>query len=172
MPTYNIHNLLVPANLSKEEFVKAFKSITKEDMIEMRLFEARLWQKYLQKGRKGDICHVYANPINRTMFIGMEGTRFQFLPKDVPLPKGWKVVIRNIWDEKYAYEYPKGERWLLESDDYNNLEEPVVFDGLAWCFGNNYDLMQLEVDVFRIMENKGELAKGTTAKMEQFLRKK
>jgi hypothetical protein len=168
----NIHNLLVPTSLSKEEAKKAFESITKEDIIEIRLFEARLWQKYLQKRRTGDITRCYANPINRTMFIGMEGTKFRFLPKDIPLPKGWRVIIRNIWNEKHAYEYPKGQVWLLESDDYDNLEQPLIIDSLAWCLGHNYDLMQLEVDVYRIMEDKGELAKGTTANLEKFVKTK
>jgi hypothetical protein len=173
MVTLNIHNVLVPSSLSKEDAIKAFKSVTKEDVIEVRLFEARLWEKYTHEGRnrKGDITRCYWNPINRTMFIGMEGTKFAYLPKDIPLPKRWKVVIRNIWDEKYAYEYPKGKRWLLESDEYDSMERPIVFSALEWCLGNKVDLMQLDVWAYSIMEKNGEIRKGTTEEMQKYIRK-
>lgn len=171
----NIHNYIIPITkgFTKEGAKKAFESLKKEDMIELRLFEARLWEKYTRnKNAHGDLTKAYFNPFSRTLFIGFEGTTFSRLPKDIPLPKGWRVVIRNIWNEKYAYEYPKGQRWLLESDEYDKMETPLILDTLSYCLGNKIDLMQLEVWAYEIMEKNGEIAKGTVVEMRKWIKKK
>lgn len=171
----NIRSYIIPITkgFTKEDAKKAFESLKKEDMIELRLFEARLWEKYTRnKNVHGDLTRAYFNPISRILFIGFEGTTFSHLPKDIPLPKGWRVVIRNIWNEKYAYEYPNGQKWLLESDEYNEMETPLILDTLSYCLGHKIELMQLEVWAYEIMEKNGEIAKGTTDEMRKWIKKK
>ena len=158
----NAGGAIIMTKLPEQDAIRYFESVSQRDVVEITLFEHRLGNRYHKTGGEGTITQCYFNPVNRTVFIGFEGTKFRFLPKDVPLPAGWKVVIRNIWDEKKAYEYPTGASYVLNSKEYDALEEPLVFSRFEWSVAHRVNSVTIMREIYAIMEENGELPRGYT----------
>lgn len=120
-----------------------FSHIDEKQLIELEAFSTELWLKVCDLKKKkrisqhADLTRNYFNPIRRIQFIGFEGLKFKQLPKRIPTPKGYTVIIRNVWSDKRAYEYPSGKP--IEWDDLDQLED-VIFSKLEWCLYYNIDL--------------------------------
>lgn len=135
--------------LSKEEVDEIIDMVSEEDFIKLQIFEEVIWRKIsMSKYYKNcDLTRAYWNPKEKVFFLGFEGIKYcsKYFAKDIPLsllPKNWKVVIRNVWDDKCAYEYVTGRKIDFESEEYQKLEGTII-SGFGWCIHKNKSLIEL-----------------------------
>lgn len=150
--------------LSREQINKILDMTSEEDMARIQLFEQLLWRKtYQNYYRHCDLTRCYWNPLKKVLFIGFEGIRFnsKYFPKDVPmsiLPKGYRVIIRNVWDDKCAYDYATKEKIDWDSEEYKELECFIV-NTLSWSYHFKKDLMTIYKETDKRIKDLMEKAK-------------
>ena len=143
-----------PGKLQPFQIDEIINRVSHEEMIRLEAFSHALWA-YMQKSRGHcDCTRTYWNPIKKILFIGYEGVKFKSKRffKKVPmqiLPKGWRVIIRNVWDDKEGYDYFTGESIPFDSVAFDELEDTIV-SLLEYSFHNNLDLQPTyqEIDDF------------------------
>lgn len=121
--------------------------LTKEDVLKLETFSSMLWHKISTSKyyRSADCTRMYWNPLRKILFIGYERIKFRskYFAKDIPksiLPSGWRVIIRNIWDDKYNYDYFSHEP--IEFEKHEDLEN-VIVSKLEYCLHNDIDFMEI-----------------------------
>lgn len=125
------------------------------------MFEQLLWLRTVKKHKTCDLTRCYWNPTEKILFIGFEGIKFKSkrFVKNVPLsllPEGWRVIIRNVWDDKCAYDYATGEEIDWESKEWDKLEG-FIFSKLEWCLSHKEDLMKTYGEAIKRLFKKGYL---------------